>query len=39
MTARVSTRLRARELKVDSGSGTPERNIGVIVYEFRLAHR
>jgi hypothetical protein len=32
-------KMRARELKVDSGSGTPERNIGVIVYEFRLAHR
>lgn len=37
-------RLRARELKIDSGSsGTgiqpADRNIGVIVYEFRLAHR
>jgi hypothetical protein len=38
------SRLRARELKIDSGSNgasiqPAERNIGVIVYEFRLAHR
>ena len=38
------SKLRARELKIDSGSSgasiqPAERNIGVIVYEFRLAHR
>lgn len=41
---RQTRRLRARELKIDSGSTgasiqTAERNIGVIVYEFRIAHR
>lgn len=41
---RPTRRLRARELKIDSGSTgasiqTAERNIGVIVYEFRIAHR
>ncbi len=38
------SRLRARELKIDSGVNgariqPAERNIGVIVYEFRIAHR
>lgn len=39
------SRLRARELKIDNGGAggasiqTAERTMGVIVYEFRLAHR